>query len=93
MEEVLILKEVFSRSGHLHSFGEGYHRQIFLVFVSPLCIQAAHFLGVHVMYVTQVCMHTGFSGVNGNTHTHTHTHIKLAYSSLCSLFLPPHLLS
>ena len=33
-----------------------------------------HIFWVHVMYVTQVCMHTGFSGVNGNTHTHTHTH-------------------
>lgn len=70
MEEVLILKELLSRSGHLHSFGEGYHRQIFLVFVSALCIQPARFLGVHVMYVTQVCMHTDFSVVNRNTHTH-----------------------
>ena len=70
MEEVLILKELLSRSGHLHSVGEGYHRQIFLVFVSALCIQPARFLGVHVMYVTQVCMHTDFSVVNRNTHTH-----------------------
>ena len=42
----------------------------FLVFVSALCIQPARFLGVHVMYVTQVCMHTDFSVVNRNTHTH-----------------------
>lgn len=40
----------------------------FSFLVSLLCIQPARFLGVHVMYVTQVCMHKGFSGVNGNTH-------------------------
>ena len=74
MEEVLILKEVFSRSGHLHSFGEGYHRQIFLVFVSPLCIQAAHFLGACDVCDTGVHAHGLLRCERKHTHTHTHTH-------------------
>ena len=94
MEGVLIVKELFSRSGHLHSFGEGYHKWIFLIFGVSALHTACMFSGCACdVCDTGVHAHRLLRHEQEHTHTHTHTDIKLAYSSLCSLFLPPHLLS
>ena len=79
-----------SRLGHLHSFGEGYHIWIFLIFSVPTLHSACTFSGC----ACDVC-DTGVhaQGLLRRERKHTHADIKLAYSSLSSLFLPPHLLS
>ena len=79
MEGVLIVKELFSRSGHLHSFGEGYHKWIFLIFGVSALHTACMFSGcVCDVCDTAVHAHRLLRHEQEHTHTHTHTHTHKA---------------